>query len=97
MLTNDFLNRTRQRWMRWLTKFQYYVGQTWYTAEITAKEIDGDTLRITTMSTDNVAGTVTAVRVYDNNGTLALSTTENITKKATQGILTVWEFPLYEV
>jgi len=97
MLTDAFLNRTRTRWMRWLTDFRYCLNGTWYTAEITDKEIDGDKLRITTMTTDEVAGTVTAVRIYDNNGTLALSATENITKKATQGILTVWEFPLYEV
>ncbi len=49
------------------------------------------------MSTDAVAGTVNAVRVYDNNGTLALTATENISKKASQGIFTAWEFPLYEV
>ena len=49
------------------------------------------------MSTDAVAGTVTAVRVYDNNGTLALTATENTVKSASQGIFTAWEFPLYEV
>ncbi len=97
MLTADFLNRTRRRWMLWLTTFQYRVGSTWYTADITGKEVVGDTLRITTMSTDAVAGTVNAVRVYDNNGTLALTATENISKKASQGIFTAWEFPLYEV
>lgn len=97
MLTSTFLNRTRKRWMYWLTDFRYCIGSTWYPATITAREISGDTLRITTMSTDEVAGTVTAIRIYDNNGDLALSATENLTKKATQGILTVWEFPLYEV
>lgn len=97
MLTNDFLNRTRRRWLLWLTKFQYCIGGTWYPATITAREIVGNALRITTMSTDEVAGTVTGIRIYDNNGDLALSATENLTKKATQGILTVWEFPLYEV
>ena len=97
MLTSTFLNRTRKRWMYWLTDFRYYIGGIWYQATITAREISGDTLRITTMSTDEVAGTVTAIRIYDNNGDLALSATENLTKKATQGVLTVWEFPLYEV
>ncbi len=97
MLTANFLNRTRRRWMYWLTNFQYNIGGTWYPATITAREISGDALRITTMSTDDIAGTVTGIRIYDNNGDLVLSATENITKKATQGILTVWEFPLYEV
>ena len=97
MLTNTFLNRTRTRWLRWLVKFQYKAGNVWYTAEITKKEIVNNLLRITTMTTDDEALTVTAVRVYDDNGDLVLETSENITKKATQGILTVWEFPLTEV
>jgi hypothetical protein len=49
------------------------------------------------MTTDDEANTVTGVRVYDNNGDLVLEMAENISKKSTQGILTVWEFPLYEV
>jgi len=97
MLTNNFLNRTRTRWLRWLVKFQYKAGNTWYTAAITKKEIANNVLRITTMTTDDEALTVTAVRVYDDNGDLVLEASENITKKATQGILTVWEFPLTEV
>ena len=97
MLTTNFLNRTRQCWLKWLVKFQYKAGSTWYTAEITNKEISGDTLRITTMTTDDLQLDITAVRVYDNNGDLVLEANENISKKATQGILTVWEFPLYEV
>ena len=97
MLTSNFLTRTRRRWMYWLTDFRYKIGDVWYQATIQSREISGDVLRITTMSTDEVAGTVSAVRIYDNNGDLALSATENINKKATQGILTVWEFPLYEV
>jgi len=97
MLTTNFLNRTRKRWLRWLVKFQYKAGNTWYTAEITKKEISNNVLRITTMTTDDLALTITGVRVYDNNGDLVLETTENISKKSTQGVLTVWEFPLYEV
>ena len=97
MLTTTFLNRTRKRWLKWLVKFQYKAGNTWYTAQITGKEISGDTLRITTMTTDDQALTITGVRVYDNNGDLVLEATENITKKSTQGVCTVWEFPLVEV
>jgi hypothetical protein len=97
MLTTKFLDRTRKRWMKWLTKFEYYAGQTWYTAEITDKVIKGDTLQITTVTTDSAALTITKVRIYDNNGDLALEADENITKLATQGVLTVWQFPLYEV
>lgn len=97
MLTENFLNRTRRRWLRWIVKFEYYAGGSWHEAAITKKEITGDKLRITTMESGDSATSVTAVRIIDNNGDLVLQVNDTISKKTNQGILTVWEFPLREV
>jgi hypothetical protein len=37
------------------------------------------------------------VRIVDTSGDVAGQLTENITKTATQGVITLWEFPIYEV
>jgi len=94
---STFLNKVRQDWLRRLVKIQYYAGSTWYDAQITSKAIDGNTLKIVSQTTDSAALTITKVRLIDNDGDVAGQITENITKLATQGVITLWEFPLYEI
>jgi hypothetical protein len=98
MFWNDtFMNKIRQEWLRRISKIQYYAGNNWYDAVITDKSISGNTLKITSVTNDNLALNITAVRIIDTSGDVAGQLTENITKTATQGVITLWEFPIYEV
>lgn len=92
-----FLAKMRKEWLRQIAKIQYCADGKWYDAVITEKSIAGNTLRVKSTTSDNEAMTITAVRIIDISGDIAGTCTENITKSAAQGILTVWEFPIYEV
>ncbi|MEG1894652.1 MAG: hypothetical protein RR162_00330 [Oscillospiraceae bacterium] len=93
----SFLSKIRAEWLRRLVKFQYKAGGIWYDATITEKSIVGNSLKIMTVTTDTAALTITSIRVIDTGGEVAGEIAENITKTATQGVLTLWEFPLYEI
>lgn len=95
--TDTFLNKMRTEWLRRIVKIQYYAGGTWYDAQITEKSIDGDTLKIISTTTDSAALTITSVRLIDIAGDVAGQITESIQKTAAQGVITLWEFPLYEI
>ena len=95
--TDTFMKKVRQDWLKRIVKIQYYAGGVWYDAQITSKTIDGDTLKILNQTTDSKALTITSVRLIDTGGDVAGQLTENITKLATQGVITLWEFPLYEI
>ena len=95
--TDTFMKKVRQDWLKRIVKSQYYAGGVWYDAQITSKTIDGDTLKILSQTTDSKALTITSVRLIDTGGDVAGQLTENITKLATQGVITLWEFPLYEI
>lgn len=95
--TNEFLAKRRAEWLRRIDKIQYYASGTWREAQITSKTIEGDTLKIVTQTTDSLALTITKVRLLDTDGAVAGERSENITKLASQGVITLWEFPLYEV
>lgn len=95
--TEDFLTKRRAEWLRRIDKIQYYAGGQWYDALITSKSIEGNALKILTQTVDSLALTITRVRVLDTDGAVAGQMNENITKLATQGVITLWEFPLYEI
>ena len=95
--TDTFMKKVRQDWLKRIVKIQYYAGGVWYDAQITSKTIDGDTLKILSQTTDSKALTITSVRLIDTGGDVAGQLTENITKLATQGVITLWDFPLYEI
>ena len=95
--TDTFMKKVRQDWLKRIVKIQYYAGGVWYDAQITSKTIDGDTLKMLSQTTDSKALTITSVRLIDTGGDVAGQLTENITKLATQGVITLWEFPLYEI
>ena len=92
--TDVFLNKVRQDWLKRIVKIQYYAGGVWYDAMITNKTIEGDTLKITSQTTDSKA---LVVRLIDTGGDVAGQISESITKLDTQGVITLWEFPLYEI
>lgn len=95
--TENFMGKIRQEWLRRINKIQYYAGGQWYDAVITDKKITGNTLYVTSATTDSNAMTITSVRLIDTSGEVAGQISESITKAATQGVITVWEFPLYEI
>ena len=66
--TDVFLNKVRQDWLKRIVKIQYYAGGVWYDAMITNKTIEGDTLKITSQTTDSKALVVTSVRLIDTGG-----------------------------
>lgn len=92
-----FLAKIRTDWLRRIEKIQYYAGGTWHDELITEKSIVGNTLKVTSQTTDSAALTITSVRLIDNDGDVAGQISESITKLATQGVITLWEFPLYEI
>lgn len=95
--TENFMNKMRSEWLRRIVKIQYLAGGTWYDALITEKKISGNTLYITSQTTDSVAATITSVRIIDTGGEVAGQISESIQKTASQGVITLWEFPLYEI
>ena len=48
-------------------------------------------------TTDSADLTITSVRLLDTSGEVAGQISESIKKLATQGVITLWEFPLYEI
>ncbi len=92
-----FLAKIRTDWLRRIEKIQYYAEGTWRDELITEKSIVGNTLKVTSQTTDSAALTITSVRLIDNDGDVAGQISESITKLATQGVITLWEFPLYEI
>lgn len=95
--TDNFMNKMRNEWLRRIEKIQYYAGGRWYDAQIVSKRIEGNTLIVTSATTDNAALTITNVRLLDTSGEVAGQISESISKLSTQGVFTLWEFPLYEI
>lgn len=95
--TSGFMNKMRQHWMRKIAKIQYYDGSKWRDAIITDKRISGDTIEIKSQTNDNAAMTIKRVRLVDDDGMVAGETSESITKLSTQGVITLWKFPIYEI
>ena len=95
--TSTFMGKMRAEWLRRIAKIQYQAGGTWYDAQITEKRISGDTLYVTSVTTDSGNNTITSVRLIDVGGDIAGQVSESIQKTSSQGVITLWEFPLYEI
>ena len=92
-----FMDKIRNYWLRHVVKIQDYASGTWYDAMITSKEIEGNTLKVVCQTQDSATLTITAVRIIDSDGEVAGQSSENIVKNSTQGVISLWEFPLYEI
>lgn len=95
--TDTFLDKMRKEWLRRLIKVQYYAGDTWYDAKITQKYITGNTLTIFSQTSDALTLTITKVRIIDISGDVAGEVSDNVLKDSEHGMLTKWEFPLFEL
>ncbi|MDD3029886.1 MAG: hypothetical protein PHS57_06375 [Alphaproteobacteria bacterium] len=82
--------------MRDISAVQYFANNTWYNAQITEKYISGNKLYIKFVTTDNLALTITAIRILDRDGVEAGYRADYITKNATQGLLYALEAEIDE-
>lgn len=92
-----FMDKMRAEWLRRIVKIQYQAGGTWRDEVITEKKIEGDVLKILSTTTDSENITVTGVRLLDTSGEVAGQISESIQKSSTEGVITLWEFPLFEI
>lgn len=95
--TDKFMGKMRKEWLRRIARIQYYAGGKWYEAAITEKTIEGDTLKVWSQTTDSESLTITSIRILDTAGDVAGQISESIAKTSTRGVITLWEFPLYEI
>lgn len=94
--SEDFMQRRREEWARDISGVEYRAGSTWYKGQITEKKLVGDKLSIRFVTTDSLLLTINEIRLLDSNGKVAGSTTENVVKSATQGMLYAIECTIIE-
>lgn len=94
----DFMNDRRKQWLNALVKFEYLVDGTWYEAVINTKRIVGNRIEIIVSfpRTSSGSQTIKAVRIIDVTGKQAGYQSTDIVRATNQGVLTKFEFPIYE-
>ena len=95
--TETFLVKIREEFARRIAQIQYCAAGVWHDATITEKKVIGNVIRITSAITEDAAREITAWRLVDTGGVVAGQLSESLTKAASQGVVTEWEFPLYEI
>lgn len=93
---NDFMAKMRSVWAENIDKFQYEISGQWVDAAINSKVIDNDTIRLIVQLPGTDAVTITGARILDADGTVIGESTENITNSGGKGLISQWEFPVYE-
>ena len=96
--STDFMNDRRKQWLNALVKFQYLVNDTWYDATINTKRVTGNKVEIIVSfpRTSSGSQTIKAVRIIDVTGKQAGYQATEIVRAANQGVLTKFEFTIYE-
>ena len=94
----DFMNDRTKQWLNALVKFQYLVNGTCYDATINTKRVVGNKVEIIVSfpRTSGGSQTIKAVRIIDVTGKQAGYQATEIVRAANQGVLTKFEFPIYE-
>lgn len=95
---NDFMSDRRKNWLNALVRFEFKVGGTWHVATIKSKRIVGTTVEVIVSFPRVSTGsqTITAVRIIDVTGKQAGYQAVEIVRVASQGVLSKFEFPIYE-
>lgn len=94
---DSFLDARRSEWLAQVAKIQYFCNGKWYDAEIAEKSIKGDVLYIRARFENIDSATkITSIRVLDRNGDVAGEKSENLEITTSQGLLSLWEFSIYE-
>ena len=95
--SEDFLDARRAEWLAQIDKAQYLIDGEWRDAEITEKCISDGKLKITaTLGDIGSFIKITAIRILDISGSIAGEQRESIEITALQGLLSLWEFSIYE-
>lgn len=96
--TSEFMGNRRKEWLKALVKFQFMVNEKWIDATINSKRITGNTLEVIVSFPRASSGqqTITAVRIIDVTGQQCGYQKVSVVRKATQGVLAKFEFPIYE-
>ena len=92
-----FFAKRRTEWLNDIESAMYRIGNTWHSSPIFDKRIDGNALKITILISNEIAGNITGIRLIDKSGAIAGERSELFEKKSSQKILTVLEFPIYEI
>lgn len=96
--TDQYLAKRRKKWIDSLTKVQYQENGTWRDASINSKTVTGtDLVIMASAPSTGSSGTISAVRIYDNDGVLAGSATVNIEHTSIQNTLLKFVLPIKEV
>lgn len=94
----SFLQARRRELLRSVQRFQYQINnKTWYEGEINDKEIVGENvIAFVSIPSSGESDTITAVRMYDNNGALAGEQTVSLKRSSLNTALIRFTFPLIE-
>lgn len=96
--TAEYLAKRRKKWIDSLVRVQYQENGVWKTAAINSKTVTGtDLVIMANAPSSGTGGKITAVRIYDNDGVLAGSTTVNIEHTSVQNTLLKFVLPIKEV
>lgn len=96
--TQTFLNARRTELLNSVHRFQYQLnGSTWRDGTINSKAVNGtDVVVMVNAPSSGAADTITAVRVYDNNGNLAGQQAVSLSRTSLNAALLRFTFPLIE-
>ena len=96
--SSAFVQKLRNYWVRKIVLSQYYMStnNTWYNGVITEKYVDGGTITFKIETTDEESGTITKIRLFDADGSVAYEGTRNIVKDSSRGALIQIDVPLNE-
>lgn len=96
--TDEYLTKRRKKWIDSLTKVQYQENGVWRDASINSKTVTGtDLVIMASAPSTGSSGTISAVRIYDNDGVLAGTTAVNIEHTSIQNTLLKFVLPIKEV
>ena len=95
--TEAFINSRRAEWLNQINKAQYCVDGVWQDAEITEKYISSTGIKITTaMGEFSKKVKISGIRFLNKDEEVVGEQSENLEILALQGIMSVWDFSIYE-
>ena len=96
--SSDFLNKRRIEWMNSIGKFMVYENGAWTEAVVNSKKVEGsDIIAMVYVENKGRSGTISKVRAYDINGTLAAEWNVSVQRSSIQNVLLKIVLPIEEV
>ena len=95
--TETFLAERKADWMRHISKAEYCINGKWQKTEISEKSIIDGKIKITTfLSEHDTTIKITGIRILDVNDRVIGEQPENLKLAASQGLMSIWEFSIFE-